>query len=157
MIKEHIDLLIARPVVGGLLPRRHGEGQLRSIRERYLQDEPVFGLEVTERDQEHRLSGTNHRLDSIQYQAVSNKLSRVGRKMPRKIGQSNIYHLKLKSGQTVDDVIKSYRYDPEVEFVQPNYIYWISTTAPDDPLFQTQWGLRNSGQTISGSSGFADI
>ncbi|OHD66657.1 MAG: hypothetical protein A2176_05175 [Spirochaetes bacterium RBG_13_51_14] len=35
-------------------------------------------------------------------------------------------------------------------FIQPNYIYRILNTVPNDPLYEQLWGLKNTGQTISG-------
>jgi len=43
---------------------------------------------------------------------------------------------------------------PDVEFIEPNYIFRIAT-APNDPLFPQLWGLDNTGQT--GGTSDADI
>jgi subtilisin family serine protease len=45
--------------------------------------------------------------------------------------------------------------DPAVAAVQPNHVYRISETIPDDPRFSELWGLRNTGQ--SGGTPGADI
>jgi len=59
----------------------------------------------------------------------------------------NIVRVKLKDGQSVSDAISDYKTDPEIEYVQPNYIYRISEI-PDDSDFNQLWGLKNNGQEI---------
>jgi subtilisin family serine protease len=44
--------------------------------------------------------------------------------------------------------------DPNVEYVEPNYIYELDLI-PNDPRFDDQWALHNTGQT--GGTGDADI
>ena len=45
--------------------------------------------------------------------------------------------------------------DPNVAFVEPNYIYRASAL-PNDTRFSSQWGLNNTGQSIAGSPGTPD-
>lgn len=44
---------------------------------------------------------------------------------------------------------------PGVRYAIPDVEYHALAAAPNDPLFQRQWGLRNSGQTVGGVSGVA--
>jgi subtilisin family serine protease len=44
---------------------------------------------------------------------------------------------------------------PFVDFAQPNHIV-RATAVPNDPRFNEQWGLHNTGQLINGSSGKVD-
>jgi len=53
----------------------------------------------------------------------------------------------------MQDAITAYQKDPNVEYVEPNYVYRISGTTPNDALFGELWGLNNTGQ----ASGVADI
>lgn len=64
------------------------------------------------------------------------------------------HHVKLKEGVTVDEAVKLYQADPEVEYAEPNYLYSFQAL-PDDPSFGELWGLRNTGQT--GGTAGADI
>jgi subtilisin family serine protease len=57
----------------------------------------------------------------------------------------NIHHVKLREGVSVEDVLEEFRADPSVEYAEPNYIVSISII-PNDPLFNTLWGLYNTGQ-----------
>ena len=43
--------------------------------------------------------------------------------------------------------------NPHVEYVEPNYILEL-VAAPNDPQYGQLWGLKNTGQLISGSTGF---
>ena len=45
--------------------------------------------------------------------------------------------------------------DEEVEFIQPNYLYYPAEV--DDTDYNKQWGLNNTGQSVNGSVGTADV
>lgn len=51
-------------------------------------------------------------------------------------------------GQTVAAALSSYRDDPDVEYVQPNYIY-RATAAPNDSQYGQIWAFKNAGQTVT--------
>ena len=57
--------------------------------------------------------------------------------------------------KTVPEAIEEYSNDPDVEYVQPNYIYKIKTTTPNDTSYGQLWGLKNSGQTVDSVTGTA--
>lgn len=42
---------------------------------------------------------------------------------------------------------------PGVEFAEPNYLFELRDTIPDDPQFGLQWGLLNVGQMVAGVAG----
>lgn len=65
-----------------------------------------------------------------------------------------LHHLKLKKGMGVEEAIKLYQADPDVEYAEPNFLYSIQVQ-PNDPRFGDLWGLRNTGQT--GGTAGADI
>ena len=44
--------------------------------------------------------------------------------------------------------------NPNVVYVEPNYILRLAA-APNDPSYGQLWGMNNTGQTISGSTGTA--
>ncbi|NCB17816.1 MAG: hypothetical protein EOM65_16790, partial [Synergistales bacterium] len=59
-------------------------------------------------------------------------------------------------GKSTEELLRSFSSDPDVESVSPNYILRIlSPVTPDDPLFSSQWGLKNTGQ--NGGRAGADI
>ena len=56
---------------------------------------------------------------------------------------------------TVETALELYRRNPDVAYVEPNYIRYLNATTPNDPLFSRLWGLNNTGQSVSGTSGTA--
>jgi subtilisin family serine protease len=56
---------------------------------------------------------------------------------------------------STQDLINEYVNDPDVEYVQPNYIYHPYKT-PNDPKFNLLWGQHNTGQSVNGHSGMPD-
>ncbi len=56
--------------------------------------------------------------------------------------------VKVGAGQTVETALTAYRNDPNVEYVQPNYIYH-ATAAPNDPQYAQLWAFKNTGQTVT--------
>jgi len=56
--------------------------------------------------------------------------------------------VKIGTGQTVEAALTAYQDDPNVESVQPNYIYH-TTQAPGDPQYGQLWAFKNTGQNIS--------
>lgn len=78
-------------------------------------------------------------------------LSRLGAQQMREIPLLRLVQVRIPAGQTVEQAIQAFSSDPQVEHVQPNYIY-RPHAVPNDPLFSQQWGYRNTGQTVSGAS-----
>lgn len=55
----------------------------------------------------------------------------------------------------LQEVMAGLKNDPNVEYVEPNYIYHILGTTPNDSKYSQQWALNNTGQT--GGTNDADI
>lgn len=64
-------------------------------------------------------------------------------------------HARVLSGQTMEDTLRSLRDNPQVQYAEPNYIYTIQQTIPDDPDFSQLYALNNTGQ--NGGTANADI
>ena len=62
--------------------------------------------------------------------------------------QLDLEHIKIGVAETrsVETLIETYKQHPAIEFIEPNYIYSIQNVIPNDPHFDNQWGLHNSGQ-----------
>jgi len=58
------------------------------------------------------------------------------------------------SGLTVKEAIARFASHPAIDYIEPNYIFSLCER-PDDPLYEQQWGLANTGQ-IGGVVG-ADV
>ena len=57
--------------------------------------------------------------------------------------------VKINDGASVENVVASLKASGQVEYAQPNYIYYPSDVTPVDELYGEQWGLNNIGQTIN--------
>jgi subtilisin family serine protease len=66
-----------------------------------------------------------------------------------------IERLRLPASMSVQEGLALLRGDPEIEYVEPNYLR-RAQAVPNDPLFGLQWALHNIGQTVNGASGQAD-
>ena len=80
-------------------------------------------------------------------------LSDLGATRTRRLGRLRTTHSRI-SRLTVGEAVARYREHPQVEFIEPNYI-WRAVEIPDDPQFDDLWGMRNTGQT--GGTPGADI
>jgi thermitase len=65
------------------------------------------------------------------------------------LGMGGWTRVKAGAGQTVDQAIAAYQNDPNVEVVQPNFIYHIAAV-PNDPSYNQLWAFKNTGQIITG-------
>jgi len=61
----------------------------------------------------------------------------------------------LKKGSGVPDAVSQYARRDGIIRAQPNFIY-RALEVPDDALFGSQWGLKNSGQEITVNTGIGD-
>ena len=66
--------------------------------------------------------------------------------------------VKVESGQSIDEAITSLKSSGTVEFAQPNYLYYpqVIPTVSDSSWGQL-WGLHNTGQSVNGTVGIADV
>ena len=71
-------------------------------------------------------------------------------------GVDRLHHLKLGKGENVEDALAKLRQSPAVEYAEPNYLRQVSAI-PNDTQFTSLWGLRNTGQTVNGTGGTADV
>ncbi len=61
--------------------------------------------------------------------------------------------IRLPRGRTVPQAVAALRQVAGVAFAEPNYLYRVADTVPNDPLFGQLWGLRNTGQWVGGNWG----
>lgn len=63
---------------------------------------------------------------------------------------SGLVRVSTNPGQTVSAALASYGSDPNVDFVQPNFIYHATAATPSTATqYGQQWGLKNTGQTMA--------
>jgi len=61
-------------------------------------------------------------------------------------GESSVEKLEVLGGQDPETAALQLRLNPEVEFVEPNFLIKKDDVDPGDPRFGEQWALRNTGQ-----------
>ena len=70
-------------------------------------------------------------------------VSAFGAREIQRVGkQQRFSRIKLQKGQSMQQALATYRADPNVEHVQPNYIYYAQVV-PDDTEYNQLWGLSN--------------
>ena len=70
-------------------------------------------------------------------------VSAFGAREIQRVGkQQRFSRIKLQKGQSMQQALATYRADPAVEHVQPNYIYYTQAV-PDDTEYSQLWGLSN--------------
>jgi len=76
--------------------------------------------------------------------------SRHGANKIKEFPGLRLQHMRLKKGMSVEEAVKKYMADPNVEYAEPNYIV-TAQGVPNDPRFSELWGLYStSGVDISG-------
>ena len=94
---------------------------------------------------------------SVSASSIKESQAQFGIMTIRKFKYIGVRHVKLPTDLSVEDALEIYRNDPNVEYAEPNYYrYATSTTPPDDTYFENLWGLNNTGQSVNGTSGTAD-
>ena len=69
-------------------------------------------------------------------------MTAAGARGDREVGSLGVHVLDLADGADVDAYARALRLQPEVEFVEPDYLcYPVSTMEPNDPLYLSQWHL----------------
>ncbi len=64
------------------------------------------------------------------------------------LNQHEWVQVKLVAGQAMEAALAAYQHDPNVEYVQPNYIYRASA-APNDMQYGQLWAFKNTGQAVT--------
>jgi subtilisin family serine protease len=78
--------------------------------------------------------------------------ARGARIAERLAGGRTFARVKLPPGQSVAQGVKQLRADPRIAEAEPNLLRFV-THVPNDPLFDEQWGLNNTGQAHLSSAG----
>lgn len=76
--------------------------------------------------------------------------------LKKQLNKTNTILVTSKEGQTVAELIAKLSNDPSIESVQPNYRYRPAAINTNDTHRANLWGLENTGQSISDSTGTAD-
>lgn len=66
------------------------------------------------------------------------------------------YKLVADKNEDVGKMVKKYARNQAVESVEPNYVV-RAASVPNDPYFNLQWGLHNTGQSVNNTAGKSNI
>lgn len=69
----------------------------------------------------------------------------LGATRVRKLGRTQAEVARI-SKLTVDEAVARFRHHPQIEFIEPDYLYSIQVE-PNDPSYPSLWALSNTGQT----------
>ncbi len=78
--------------------------------------------------------------------AAKSASSALGMVAKRSLQGGRLQLLQLPAITTVDEAISLLMQDPRIEYAEPNYRRRKFDVRPNDPLFDLQWGLLNTGQ-----------
>ena len=91
---------------------------------------------------------------SSQQEALVESLESEGWALIRKLPGS-LLHLRIPEGMSLSEALESLQAHPEVEYVEPNRRI-RPLNRPNDPYFDRQWGMHNTGQVVNGTTGTED-
>jgi subtilisin family serine protease len=136
-----------------MLRRNRG---LRSERAR-RPDRPVIRHQIKHmnRGLPFRYEGPPYRPDevlvkfkpTISDQTIKATIAAYQCKKLKRIPRINVYKIQVQTSTTLEETLFALMSNPDVEYAEPNYITYITVT-PNDPLFDYQYALYNSGQDI---------
>jgi subtilisin family serine protease len=81
---------------------------------------------------------------SIQTVQVQQILTNAGLQQVEQISAVGVYCCTVSGNTTVEDAVAACNADPSVAYAEPNYIYTIDPTVPNDSRFGDLWGMQNS-------------
>jgi hypothetical protein len=92
-----------------------------------------------------------------QVQAVQNEVARLGAGITdlRQLGTDGLILLQAPAATTYDRLCVELNGMADCGSIEPNFDGMSATAVPNDPLFGSQWALRNTGQVIGGQAGTA--
>ena len=102
----------------------------------------------------------------VKYKKANGKFSHKDKKVVVKgdgivevrdnIRSARIAVVKIDENETIETAMAKLKRDPEVESVEPNYLYSVHNINSNDTHKDVLWGLHNTGQTIEGRNGKED-
>jgi subtilisin family serine protease len=75
-----------------------------------------------------------------------------GAQVIKKVRIEGVERIKLPDDLSVEEAVRLYRKNPDVEYAEPNYLV-RAAVIPNDTRFTEQWHLINTGQTVNGTVG----
>lgn len=91
---------------------------------------------------------------SLRAAEVDSALTNLKAEKIKNLGKINVFRIRLPKDLKLENTLAALRSDPNIEFVEPNYVYQLNFM-PNDRFFNKQWNMHNTGQT--GGTSDADI
>lgn len=118
-----------------------GKSQQTEVKKDYVEGEILVKYKNTKINL-NTVSGRATALNFIRTKSLEKKEDLV---------KNNISVLKIKDVKTVEQKIAELKNDPNVEYAQPNYLYYPTAINTNDISRAQLWALENTGQTINGT------
>ena len=153
MKKKKIILLITTILFLSLTVSFNNAEQDRRIRriiDPTLQDIHVLKDDFRSRDKQQRYASSEILVkfkSSLSENEVAILIETYQSRTIKKIQKLNVYQIQIPEHYSVEEMVYAFDRNPDVEYAEPNYIARITAT-PNDLLFQEQYALHNTGQSI---------
>ena len=85
--------------------------------------------------------------------ALEQQLDSENTKRLSKVKDGTLYRMRSRSKST-EALTAALQHNPNIEWAEPNFIIRLGGT-PNDPSYASLWGLKNTGQSVSGATGIA--
>lgn len=104
----------------------------------------------------HKFEELNERYDVKSKKELFSKTGKAKEdKLKEKLGLLRIYKITFKQDVNIEEALKAYSSNPDIEYAEPDYLHELHYL-PNDPYFYTkQWNLHND--SIYNGSHYADI
>ena len=104
----------------------------------------------------HKFEELNERYDVKSKKELFSKTGKSKEdKLKEKLGLLRIYKITFKQDVNIEEALKAYNSNPDIEYAEPDYLHELHYL-PNDPYFYTkQWNLHND--SIYNGSHYADI
>ena len=139
------DLQAGRVQVSESMDKLNRMYRLKSLRQVF----PRFNEQQANlRKMYDKLKGKDNRNLNLRQRHLLRRLTRMMNRRDQIPAMDRIFVLKIDTdqGQSLSDIIDKYHNDPSVEYAEPNY-RWQAHGVPNDPYFNVQWALHNTGQS----------
>lgn len=107
-------------------------------------NQPLFTIQSLSKPTKTNIASLN----ALNQKFKVSKIEKVIKKDKKDNELNKVYKLKLPTKTNLKKALLEYKKNPAIELVTLNY-YFKLTDTPNDTYFANQWGLNNTGQTIS--------
>jgi subtilisin family serine protease len=124
--------------------------RIKRVTDPTLQDIHVIKDSFRSRDKQQRYASNEVLVkfnSSLSENEVASLIETYQSQKIRKIPKLNVYKIQIPENYSVEEMVYAFNRNPDVMYAEPNYIARITET-PNDLLFEEQYALNNTGQSI---------